>query len=630
MHLWWPAPEAVCFYNEIVVRQSTPGSYFMVCGWDRGYCGIQELGRGRKVFLFSVWDPTRGNNPNAVPREKRVEVLYAAPEARIRRFGGEGTGAQCMWPFAWQTNRTYRICIRATPAGARTAYTAFFYLPDQRRWKELATFRTESGGRFLRGLYSFVEDFRRDGRSVHETRLAEFGHGWVRTLEGKWVPLTKARFTASNSRWESKTNINAGTVNGRFFLATGGDIKMERPLRSALALPQAQPRPPEDLIPISIARGYYLPLIDLAGETERQTVVDYEPGQYLGHPSACLLEDGKTILCVYPKGHGRGAIVYKRSRDGGLTWSERLPTPPSWATSRETPTIHRTYGPHGEKYVILWSGLYPARLAVSKDDGATWSELKPAGEWGGIVVMGSVIPLRPGPGRYLAMFHDDGRFFQARPRPQNPQVMTVYQTFSEDGGLTWSFPQAIWKSSAVHLCEPCVIRSPDGRQLAALFRENRRRRNSFVMFSDDEGRSWSAPRELPGALTGDRHTAVYAPDGRLFISFRDTTLQSPTKGDWVAWVGTYEDIVRGREGQYRVRLMDNKHAWDCAYPGVVLLPDGTITAVTYGHWVEEEPPFIVAVRLKLEELDAKACAPFPELRPADHRPLLRRYKEARR
>jgi hypothetical protein len=30
-----------------------------------------------------------------------------------------------------------------------------------------------------------------------------------------------------------------------------------------------------------------------------------------------LLEDGRTILAVYPKGHGRGAIVMKRSTDGG-------------------------------------------------------------------------------------------------------------------------------------------------------------------------------------------------------------------------------------------------------------------------------------------------------------------------
>ncbi|MGB9601453.1 MAG: hypothetical protein ACPMAG_01530, partial [Limisphaerales bacterium] len=80
--------------------------------------------------------------------------------------------------------------------------------------------------------------------------------------------------------------------------------------------------------------------IDFNDRRELQVIIDREPGQYLGHPSTCLLEDGKTILCVYPKGHGRGAIVYKKSVDGGLTWSERLPTPKSWETSRETPTIH--------------------------------------------------------------------------------------------------------------------------------------------------------------------------------------------------------------------------------------------------------------------------------------------------
>jgi hypothetical protein len=219
--------------------------------------------------------------------------------------------------------------------------------------------------------------------------------------------------------------------------------------------------------------------------------------------------------------------------------------------------------------------------------------------------MGSVVPLKTDPGHYLAMFHDDGRYFTKDGRQSDPVVFRLYQTLSKDGGLTWSFPREIWHGSDVHLCEPGIIRSPDGKQLAALLRENRRVRNSHVIFSNDEGQTWSAPRELPGALTGDRHTAKYAPDGRLFISFRDTTFESPTKGDWVAWVGRYEDIVAGREGQYRVRLMDNHHAWDCAYPGVEVLPDGTIVTVTYGHWTPGEPPYIVCVRLKLAELDEK-------------------------
>ena len=114
--------------------------------------------------------------------------------------------------------------------------------------------------------------------------------------------------------------------------------------------------------------------------------------------------------------------------------------------------------------------------------------------------------------------------------------------------------------------------------------------------------------ELPAALTGDRHMPRYAADGRLVVAFRDMAHKSATRGSFVAWVGTYGDIVKGREGQYRVRLMDNTHGADCAYPGVEVLPDGTVVTTTYGHWEKGQKPFIASVRLKLEELDARAKA----------------------
>ena len=357
--------------------------------------------------------------------------------------------------------------------------------------------------------------------------------------------------------------------------------------------------------------AFTIPLIDLADQTGRQVLVDREQGQYLGHPTTVLLEDGKTILCVYPKGHGKGAIVYKRSDDAGLTWSGRLQVPESWATSREVPTIYRTVGPDGKKRLIMFSGLYPIRMAVSEDDGITWSELEPIGDFGGIVAMGSVVPMKTGPGHYMAFFHDDGRFITAENTQKSPPVMTLYTTKSTDGGLTWSAPREIFASSEILLCEPGVIRSPDGKTLAMLLRENARRKNSHIMFSDDEGETWTEPREMPASLCGDRHTGKYLPDGRLFISFRDysprTTPNSPTEGDWVAWLGTWEDLVEGRQGEYRIRLMDNKHAWDTTYPGVEVLPDGTIVTTTYGHWDEGKPPYIMSVRLKAEELDAIAA-----------------------
>lgn len=78
---------------------------------------------------------------------------------------------------------------------------------------------------------------------------------------------------------------------------------------------------------------------------------------------------------------------------------------------------------------------------------------------------------------------------------------------------------------------------------------------------------------------------------------------SPTAGDWV---GTYEDVLAGREGQYRIRFRRNHHQRDCAYPGVELLPDGTFVVTTYGHWMPQEPPYILSVRFTLVELDALA------------------------
>jgi hypothetical protein len=365
------------------------------------------------------------------------------------------------------------------------------------------------------------------------------------------------------------------------------------------------------LASISAAAGEpkatYPTTIDLNDQVYRQVVIDRQAGQYLGHPTTCLLEDGKTMLCVYPKGHGRGAIVYKRSTDGGLTWSDRLPTPASWATSKEVPTLHRVIGPDGTRRIIMWSGLYPARLAVTEDDGETWSELRPVGDWGGIVVMGFVEPLKTGQGHYLAMFHDDGRFFKKGGKRSS--TMTLLKTFSKDGGLTWSYPEVVYQSSAIHLCEPGSIRSPDGKRLAVMLRENARRKKSHVIFSDDEGKTWSEPREVPLALSGDRHTGKYAPDGRLFISFRCRSPRHraagrPFEGDWVGWVGTWDDIVSGEDGQYSVRLKDNTNGYDTAYPGVEILPNGTLLTTTYGHWSQGESPYILSVRFKLDELDA--------------------------
>jgi hypothetical protein len=222
VHLGYPAPAGSVFYNEVTIDQSAPGTYFCVSAFNMGYCGLQELADGKKVLLFSVWDPGDQNDANAVKAEQRVKLLHQDPDVRIGRFGNEGTGGQSFFDLDWKAGTTYRIVISAKVDGDRTAYSCHFFDEPQNKWRKLVTFSTLAKGKLLEGCYSFVEDFRRNKVSATQVRSAHFGNGWVKTTEGKWIALTTARFTADSN---PVTNINAGVQGDQFFLTTGGETE---------------------------------------------------------------------------------------------------------------------------------------------------------------------------------------------------------------------------------------------------------------------------------------------------------------------------------------------------------------------------------------------------------------------
>lgn len=243
VHLRYEGPQSAVFYNEVTVEESVPGSYFMACGFRQGYFGIQELGPGQnKVILFSVWDPGAQNDQGSVPADRRVETLYHADDVLVRRFGGEGTGGQSFFNYDWKIGQTYKFMVQAAVEGDKTSFAAWFFLNETGVWKHLATFRTITGGAPLSGFYSFIEDFRRDGKSLHERRAARFGNGWARGTDGVWTPLTEARFTADATPVD---NIDAGVRDNGFYLATGGDTSKHAELQSTIRRPQGNHRPPE-------------------------------------------------------------------------------------------------------------------------------------------------------------------------------------------------------------------------------------------------------------------------------------------------------------------------------------------------------------------------------------------------
>ncbi|MFO0936880.1 MAG: DUF3472 domain-containing protein [Gemmataceae bacterium] len=227
VHLGYSAPAGSAFYVEANVKQSVEGTYFCAAGFNTGYFGIQELTRGRKVVIFSIWDPTTGDNPQKVPVEKRVKVLYEGEGVRTGRFGGEGTGGQSFYNYDWKPGQTYRFYVTAGTDESdkdRVAYTAYFFLPETKQWKRLATFSTIAKSKQLDGYYSFVEDFRRNTISATKIHEAEYGNVWIRNVKGEWISATKATFTGDSSK---NTNIDAGLTKStdRFFLKTGGSTE---------------------------------------------------------------------------------------------------------------------------------------------------------------------------------------------------------------------------------------------------------------------------------------------------------------------------------------------------------------------------------------------------------------------
>lgn len=369
---------------------------------------------------------------------------------------------------------------------------------------------------------------------------------------------------------------------------------------------------------------------------------------YLGHPDSILYKDGR-IMTVYPSGHGKGAIRGKISTDGGLTYSKEIDNQPkSWDNSRETPTVYRLEFSDGTPDKILLVAGNPDwhdgkgtiggfNFSLSDDEGKTWSEFetvfskKQGYKVIPIVAMASLTRLKENGkfvDKWMAFFH-------------NPQFVNFKTILSfKDGKAVWSDPEPYFSAyrsieKKAKMCEVEVVRSDEGRgdELCLIARSNNKSYNSLISFSNDEGKTWSAPVFAPSSLNGERHKADYAKDGRLFITFRSIERDKAKKDKyfngsatwfsegWVAWVGTYDDLKNCREGQYRIKLAhtylrDQKAVElsanaDTGYCGNVVLDDDTIVTSTYGAFGEKlndgtYKTYVVSKRIKLSDIDKLA------------------------
>ncbi len=337
--------------------------------------------------------------------------------------------------------------------------------------------------------------------------------------------------------------------------------------------------------------------------------------RYLGQPDTVRTKTGRLIT-VFPVGHGHGPLIMKYSDDEGENWIKMPDTPKSWNDSQETPTLYALDLGDGQERLVLicacpggWGNFTTGwDFSMSDDDGASWTEFEhfhssfSDGRANHVTVgMASLIQLKGDDGKpvskWMGVYHDDS-FVNYK----------TYLTFDENGRAEWSEPEAYLAGyreieSTHQICEVGMFRSPDGNRIIGLARNQTHAGPATLFYSDDEGMTWSKPVGLPGSLAGERHKALYDPiSRRLLISFREIVYDRDgdgvfggssdwVAGDWVAWVGTYEDLMNLRQGEYMIRLdedfSNNTYSGDCGYPGMVVLEDGTFILHSYGHWDEE-------------------------------------------
>jgi hypothetical protein len=251
VHLGYPIPadaKVVAFTNEVTVKTDPIWSYYMACGFRRGYFGIQVNSPTERRIIFSIWDSgNEGVDRSKVAPTDRVQLMAKGPGVVASDFGNEGTGGHSHLVYPWKTGATYRFLVTARPDGTHTLYSGYFFFPERKAWGLIASFRAPKDGDTLRGLYSFNEDFA--GGNGQKRRLAEFGPQWIETADGKWTELLTARFTHDATGKADRTDYAAGVgKDGRFTLSNGGFVGMPIRLGDTFARP-ATHKPPTDLPP---------------------------------------------------------------------------------------------------------------------------------------------------------------------------------------------------------------------------------------------------------------------------------------------------------------------------------------------------------------------------------------------
>lgn len=228
VHLAYKLPadhHYAAYYSEVTAVTDPTATFYMACGFHRGYFGMQVNSPTERRIIFSVWDSgNEAHSRDKVAAVDRVTLLAKGEGVFTGDFGNEGTGGHSHLKYPWKTGETQRFLLTAKPVDAtHTVFAGHYYHPEKKAWMLISAWKAPKEGGWLKGFHGFSENFW--GSSGHIVRKSRHGNAWARTDRGEWIEATTASFSHDGTGKEDRLDRFMGVEDGKFFLSHGGFVE---------------------------------------------------------------------------------------------------------------------------------------------------------------------------------------------------------------------------------------------------------------------------------------------------------------------------------------------------------------------------------------------------------------------
>ncbi|WHZ57306.1 DUF3472 domain-containing protein [Metabacillus hrfriensis] len=216
---------------------TAPYTYWATQNWNQGaegggYAGFQqqdERAWANRTVHFALWDPMAVQAP--------IVSLYSHPDAKVERFGGEGTGLKVMTPYEWDLSKWYRMVVKRWDMQDGTHFGQWVKDVSSDKWTLITEVAypvkdVNFGGRFT----LFQEDW---AGTAENARGGRTKNGYNRSLAGTWNSWDKQTMSTNSSN----TNWAGGATDEYFWYQSGGTTIPN--LANPTTLTISQPAEPE-------------------------------------------------------------------------------------------------------------------------------------------------------------------------------------------------------------------------------------------------------------------------------------------------------------------------------------------------------------------------------------------------